>query len=386
MVLLMYIITFLFPLISLPINFIMLLINKNKKIHYMIQNSFSLATFSFCWHPTATYDLYGWHLTCLRLSKMNLIQFKEFLLSNGEPLNNLLKYLAGISGNVNYLQFIVVFIGFIIINALINKIIKKIDISQLEFAVIYILTFTSLLFVNFISGLFFYFASIILCYGIYLIYDNKKKSGLFLLFISFLIHSSMFFPIAMYLMYYFLCGSKINFRSIIMSIIVALSIGYILPLFIGMIKIPLFNEFADMYNGYFQQTTFNSMNSRYFLLFNIIELFPIVILSILHNKKLENFSGFSIVMGISAVIIALKVPIFIRYVFLSSLSFVPYYCDFFKNSKDNLKFNNSKIVTIVLLIVIGLASIYQFKLLNDINFSNIYYDNFYKIIFIIFGK
>lgn len=374
-----YLLTILLPIVSIPFSFIMIPFDYKNRKHYMIQNSVGLAFFAYCWNPSKTADLYVWQQISSQLSILDFKSFFQYMISGSEPLNNLLKYIAGLTGNYALLQFIVVLIGFLLLNNLIYHVYRDTGKDKpLSFFVIYSFLLASLLYVHFISGLFYMLAAIVFANGVYYIYNNKKILGIVLTLASFLIHSSMAFPILLFIIFY-LSKSKLKIKNIILYIILALSIGYIIPALLTYLNHPIFSDIKAMYDGYFLNDRYNAINSGLFFWFNLISLFPIIYLLIFGKKDFNSMSKYGVVIILSSVLIYHMAPVFFRFIYLGHMLLSFSYFEY-ANNTSAIK-TNRRIFFVVLMGTILLESIVQIRLLNSINFISIITDNLVKTIF-----
>lgn len=372
MPLIMFILTFIFPILSIPLNFLLTLISKKNKKCFMMNNAVALAFFAYNWIPPKNYDLYIWQLNCSMLAKLPFTSVIKYILTNGEPLNNLIKYIIGLTGNFGLLQFTIVLISYLIINKILLIYKEKFKLSNFSFSLIYLFTLLVLIYVNFISGLFFNFAAIIFTLGVIEFYDNKYKTGIFLIAISALLHSGMFFPISIFLIL-ILNKSKLSLKSIIITIVFGLSLSYIIPFLLSNINISIFSELSVMYKGYFLQNTYNSLNSGITYFLNLLKLLPLVFILMFVKNKYFCSEALGILIFVSSFLVSVKSPIFSRYFYMSCLMVLPKYGTYIDDKTNGNRRNSlNKCVFIMLLTLICLISgIYQIKLLLNIDFISI---------------
>ena len=372
MPLIMLIFTFIFPILSIPLNFILTIISRKEKKYFMMNNAVALAFFAYNWIPPENYDLHVWQLNCSMLANLQFINAIKYILINGEPLNNLIKYIIGLTGNFGLLQFTIVLISYLIINKILLIYEEKFKLSNFSFSLIYLFTLLVLIYVNFISGLFFNFAAIIFTLGVIEFYDNKYKTGIFLIVISALLHSGMFFPICIFLIL-ILNKSKLSLKPIIITIVFVLSLSYIIPFLLSNINIPIFSELSIMYKGYFLQNTYNSLNSGITYFLNLLKLLPLVFILIFAKNKYFYIEALGILIFVSSFLVSIKSPIFSRYFYMCCLMVLPKYGTYIDDkAQENRRKSLNKCVFIMLLTLICLISgIYQIKLLLNIDFISI---------------
>ena len=372
MPLIMFILTFIFPILSIPLNFVLTIISKKDKKYFMMNNAVALAFFAYNWIPPKNYDLYVWQLNCSMLAKLPFISVIKYILTNGEPLNNLIKYVIGLTGNFGLLQFAIILISYLIINKILLKYEEKFNLSKFSFSLIYLFTFLILMYVNFISGLFFNFAAIIFTLGVIEFYDNKYKTGIFLIVISALLHSGMFFPICIFLIL-ILNKSKVSLKSIIIAIIFGLSLSYIIPFLLSNINISIFSELSVMYKGYFLQNTYNSLNSGITYFLNLLKLLPLVFILMFAKNKYSNSEALGILIFVSSFLVSIKSPIFTRYFYMSCLMVLPKYGTYIddKTEKNRRKSLNKCFFIMLLILICLISGMYQIKLLLNIDFISI---------------
>lgn len=377
-----YLLTIFLPVFSIPFSFLMVGLDYKHRKHYMIQNSISLAFFAYCWKPAQGFDLFVWHNISNQLGAFSFNELIKYMSSSGEPINVLLKYIAGALGNTSLLQFIVVLTGFLLLNNIIYHIsLKEEHNKPFNFFIVYSFLMSSLLYVHFISGLFYMLALLVLGNGIYYFYENKKLLGTVFLLLSFLIHSSMIFPLIIFAFFY-LTKSQLKFKNIIAYVIIALSIGYLIPVLLNYLNHPVFSNIKEMYDGYFLSTTYNAINGGSFFLFNIISLMPILFIIIFSKREFDSMSKFGLAIILISLLVYYKAPIFIRFVYLGNIMLTYTYFDYFSNL-TNIKMNK-KIFGVLLLFVILVEFSYQIKLLNSIDFISIIINNITRTLFSLF--
>lgn len=374
-----------FPIYSIPFSFIGSIIDRKNRFIYLVELSIGLAFLAYCWKPNNIYDLYVWQNEAVKLSQMNYKQFIEYLSSNTELINLLVKYIVGKIGNVSLLQLFVVASGYINIFYMLYDSCKEQQIKKMGYIITLIYIIVSLLYLNFISGLFYTWAITILALGIYLYYFKKKKIlPMLLLIISILVHTSMIFPIIVFIMFV-LSKSKINYKSLIIILILSVSPKVILPALSKYTNIAIFNEINIMYNGYFLMDVYNKMNSGGLMVANLLMSIPIYLIYFVNHKKIDKLGNLSILLNIITWLLYLTAPIFVRYIYLTVLLFMPSFENYFDSASDSMaQTNNKQIIFFIICLIECILIFYQIYLLKDIEIFKIIVDNSYKPILFIF--
>lgn len=368
-----------FPIYSIPFACLASIIDYKNRMIYLIELAIGLAFLAYCWQPQEIYDLYSWQKQAISLSRMTFTQFLEYSGSNAEIINLFVKYIIGKSNNVSLLQLFVVASGYINIFYILHNSCKNANINRFVYTITFIYVTVSLLYLNFISGLFYTWALTITALGIYLYYSKNKKIVPIILFIvSILIHTSMLFPIFVFIMF-LLLKSKINYKSFAVILIICILPNFILPMLSEFKNISIFNEIYIMYEGYFLLDVYNEMNSGGLMVTNILMSIPLYLIYFFDNKKVDKLGRLAILLNVISWILYLTAPIFVRYIYITVLLFMTSFERYFVSKSENFThFNNKQSIFVIICLIEIIIIFYQFYLLKDINIIKIIVDNFCK--------
>ena len=377
---------FISPIFAIPLSIFASIKDEKNRFIYLIELAIGLAFLAYCWKPNEVYDLYIWQQQATSLAKMSNTQFWNYAISNSEFISLAIKYIIGKSENLSLLQFVVVASGYMNIFYILNNSCKKFKISKSNYAITLIYVVGSLLYLNFISGLFFTWALTFFAVGVYLFYCKKNRLlSAIILVLSMLIHTSMIFPMIIFIMY-ILVKSKIDYKSFFIILFVSVVPNYPLPLLAKNTDIAFLKDLYIMYNGYFLSDAYNKMNSGGFFIVNILMSAPIYIICFFSKgKKIDVMGKLSILIDVISLILCMNAPIFIRYSYLSVLLFMPSFEKYFNSeSESQIQVNNKKIIFYCLVVIEFIIILYQIYLLKDIEIMKLIINNIYKPIIQVF--
>lgn len=374
-----------FPIYSIPFAFLASIIDCKNRMIYLIELAIALAFLAYCWQPEEIYDLYLWHNQAISLSQMNFKQFLEYAGSNAEIINLFVKFIIGKSNNVSLLQLLVVASGYINIFYILHNSCKDAQINRFGYTITFIYVTVSLLYLNFISGLFYTWALTITALGIYLYYSkNKKILPIILFIVSILIHTSMLFPIFVFVMF-LLLKSNINYKSLVVICIISVLPNVILPILSKYTNISIINEIYIMYKGYFLLDVYNEMNSGGLMLANVLMSIPLYLIYFFDRKKVDKLGKLAILLNIVTWLLYFTAPIFVRYIYITVLLFMTTFERYFNSKSENsVQVNNKQIIFVAICLIEAIIIFYQFYLLKDISIIKIISDNFCKPLLSIF--
>lgn len=347
------ILTLFFPYIMLPINLLLFMFTKGQRKVYAILLSFCLALGAYIWIPDNTMDLYRHHLQMKTFYMMDISGLLDYIKVNFEPIQYFLKFFISKTTNFNLLQFIIIFIGYNELFWLLGKYSKTNDVSVKTFCISSIFVITSLRFLDFASGLWFYLSIINFAVGFYYEHmEQKNKVGIAFYIISVLIHTGSIFLVILYVLSHLIDISKKNiYIKIIIMFAIFFLTGFVLTFLYKNINSSLVRFLFEMYNSYFiNGDRFSSLHNGVTLYLSIINLiFSFIILRVsnfVYNKP-NNFAYFLI---FSIFAILLQATIFVRYTFLVLILLIPYLMHLLEDKKSSkqLKF---LIITIILSLI-----------------------------------
>lgn len=360
------------PLISLPIILLGYLFDKKKKsFTYALLMGLLLGIISYHFIPLSSYDLYRHHLVCYTLKGKTF----AYLLKN---INNfdlelfplLYTYIISMLKNINLQQFFVVTIGYTIIFSILYDYRKKENIKLIPFLIITCFTYFGFNALNFISGLWFYIALITLFLTLYLDYYCKwNKKIVYVLYIATLfMHTSMFFPIVI-LIIYKIMGNKFNLKSLMICGLIFMIPTFLLSLLNSIVSTSILSNIEWLINVYFDNNylmqRFYSGNAFYI---EMIKLFISLLFIFLlrKEKKFENIKGFIIILSVCTLIMMIKSIVMIRFIMLIQFLSIPFMIEYFSD------FKKRKIWMLFLLAVLTLYfGIFFFKIMLQQNYGNL---------------
>ncbi len=369
-------ITFLFPMLSFPINITnYVLIKKERKI-YALLVAFSLGLIAYTWKPAIAYDLYRWQQQIRIFSYSGFSAVIQRIITDLEPLNYIIKYIISKTGNFNLVQLFISLIGYYEILWIIADYSKNKKINILPFTIGTIFILLSLKYIDFISGLWFNFAIINFALGIYLDYTKKTKRIHWMFYlISVLTHIS-----TIYILIMLIISKTIkteNYKKIIViTFIISLLFGPILLFLDTHINMYIIHYISKLYNSYFiNGDKYDYLHAGTNLLFSVVRL--LITLAIFYNerKNLKEYNPkliiFILITSASTSAILFHAKVYIRFIFFIQLVAIPIFFSFL--SKKNTHFKTLIISLIIflstLLIRIQYNQMKSSELLKCINYN-----------------
>lgn len=351
--------------------------SKKSSIGYALMIGLFFGIVSYYFIPPETYDLFRHHEVVQKVMGFSLQEFLNISkgmsaqLSEVEFLPLCISYLVGITGNVNLLQFVIVSLGYTILFYLLYDYRKESNISTFSFIILTFFIFLGFNALNFISGLWFYLATLIFALAFYFDYIKKKKKFLcYLLYIiPVLLHTALIFPLAILVLYKFF-GNKLSMKVILITVC-----GLTFPIFIlhflnQIISIPLFMTIERMYHSYFTQN-----DSMYVFYGGITFLLEIVKLGIVigaiyfQNKryKYKGINGFILLLSIAILVMVPQTIIMIRFcMLLQFIGIVPLLDSFSSITK------NKVLYLFVILFITFISFFYQMRLFTGQSFGELW--------------
>ena len=354
--------TFFFPILSIPINFIGILLSRGKiRKLYAFLLAIALATVAYIWVPNATMDLHLHHYQVGLLADGNVDKLGAYIGSSFEPAQYLLKYFVAQVGNFNLLQFIVILFGYFEVFWVICDYAEHKKLKTMLFGLLFLYVFSSVRFIDFASGLWFNFAIANIALGTYLLFFKEKKYlpyGLFALAVS--LHIATLFAVVIIILIRKLnVFKRIKISTIIISIIVAASPAIFVAFLNNVFGVSsgFVNMVNNMYDSYFTNgAQFDALHTGWNLVLSLanITFCLLVGLSAYKNKLLSQYSSFVIYLIIFIIVAIAGAGVFVRYTFLVAILSFPLISEVLQWIK------NKKSYICVLLVVLALV-ILQFS-------------------------
>lgn len=366
---------FIFPILSIPITFIMYLFdNKKKGLIYSLLLGLSIGFIVYYFVPTHNYDLYRHHLVVIKLYDANITDLLAFIkTSDKELLAILLSYFAAIFKNIDLLQFFVVSTGYSILFYILYDYRKHANCSIPVFFILFIFTIFGFNVLYFISGLWFYISVILFFLSFYLEYMKKTNKIICytIYLMTVLFHNAFIFPIIILFIYKFF-KEKINIKILIICCIIILLPTYILHFMNSLFEIKILSTITRMYDAYLEQN--DSMKQFYDGSVFVIEISKLLItlaaifLNKNESKKTDGINGFIILLSICTILMMPKSIVMIRFIMIVQfIGIIPLMNYLARINRNRLLF----ILVIVLLDIFYLRFFYkQFSYQSFGNINN----------------
>ena len=378
-VLVSVIITFFFPLFSIPINFFGLVFTKRTRKISIVLLALALALVAYAWTPPISADLYRHHLEMSSLGGFSISQLFEYSLKELNFLQVFTEAMVFRTGNNNFLQLIIVFIGYYEIFWIICDYAKKREIRNAIVALTLIVAIVSLKYIDFISGLWFNFAIINFAMGVYLKHiKNTKKLHYLCFVVSVLSHISV-----LYMLVVLLLVEKTNiFKKVsiigIVTLFLAFSgIGFFLNYAYSNFDFHFVAVLQKMYESYFLQEKFNGANYGWNLYIAVVNISCSILVTVISRLKEKNqYNSFLLAATVSTLALMIQSGIFIRFVYLVVLlAIVP-----FMDIVNTKVLSKKKLLTIVCFcVLISLNTYRQIEQMREYDFINNVLNNYIGI-------
>lgn len=315
---------------------------KKRGVIYSIIIGALLGIIAYHYLPPVNYDLYRHHLVVLDLIDKDFVYFINHLHNyDMDLLPALYSYIIAILKNINLQQFFIVSSGYAIILWIFQDLRKNMKIDSFIFIVVLLFTLFGFNALNFISGLWYYIATIIFFLAFYFEYYRKEKKMLcyLLYFLTILIHNTMIFAVGILLVYK-LFKNKISLKLLMVVILTFFISSYFLNWINSYIDISFINSFVKMMNTYYAKNDY--MHKFYSGMAFFIEMSKLIItLFIVLCQKRENrlngINGFIILLALCTILMLPKSIVMIRFVMLIQfIGIIPVFSYFEKLTKNKL--------------------------------------------------
>lgn len=319
--------TFFFPIISIPLNVLGMIISHGRiRKCYGFLFAFSLAIMAYLWIPNEGMDLYRFHRQVKMLGGFDFSQLGILMGEKIEPLHYLIEFFVAQTGKINLLQFFVIWIGYSGLFWLICDYSENHGVKHGRFVLLLLYAFTAVKYIDFVSGLWFNLAMICTAIGIYLNFSKKTKLLQYLFYcIAVCLHiGTLYFMIIMVLLMKIRLFKRIRLSSIILIIVVALSFGALINVVGGIFGAdsPIAKMAGVMYDAYFVDGGLYGGLDLYVRIATMI--FGLILATLAHKiEALRDYSGFVFYFSIYAIVTAVGAEIFVRYAFLIAILSLP---------------------------------------------------------------
>lgn len=377
----------LFPMIGVIFSIILYFLDdKKNSLFYSLLIGLTLGIIAYYFIPPQNYDLYRHHLITYKYIGKNWDYFIFSLKTiDAEFLPLIISYIISWSNNVNLLQLIVVTTGYTIIFYIMHDYKKENNLNSIIFLTIVMFTFFGFNALNFISGLWNYIAIIIFALALYFDYIKQyNKTLCFVLYlITLLLHNSMFFPLAIVLIYKCF-KNKLNIKSFIITILICIFPTTILSIINSVVNIEIFKTIEQLYNTYLIKNEYMYNFYGGSVLFIEISKLLVILICIFMQKEKNKYSGISGLIILMSICIVLMLPqsiVMIRFIMLIQfIGIIPL--------TNNLKkITRTKLILLwIMIILLGFYILYFYKLFVNQNFGTLFSDGLIKNIITIFRK
>ncbi len=379
------------PVLGLPVYLRFYFCDKEKRgILYSLLIGFALGLIAYYFIPPFEYDLFRHHHAVIRLSNLTfstaISLYKTFEL---EIIPFLYSFIISKLNNIDLLQFFIVSIGYSILFYMLYDYRKKIEINDINFLIIVLFTIFGFLALNFISGLYCYIAIIVFAFALYNEYIKEKNKILsYILYVlTLFMHTSMFFPFAI-LVVYKIFKNKLNAKNLTICIACVIFAEYILLFLSSVLNVSFIDQINTMYRHYISRN--GSMKKLYSGTVAFVEITKIIMTIICivlqkERKKTEGINGYIILLTILTTLMLQKSIVMIRFAMLIQFLGIVPMADFLKvDLKEQDKMHKLIYFSIVALCMIYIA--YFFRIFIFQNFGNFFNKKIYRDIFTILRK
>lgn len=365
---------FLFPIIGLPVFLLFYLFDSKKKgIIYSLLIGITLGIIIYYFIPPSNYDLYRHQLILKQIQNLN---FAQFLIKaktiDLEIIPLIYSYIISLTSNYNLLQFFVVSLGYTLMFYMMYDYRKKVNISNPIFILIVVFNIFGFNALYFISGLYYYIAIILFAFAFYNEYTKggNKLLSYIIYFLTLFIHNSMFFIVAILLIFK-LFKNKLNLKSLGVCLLIFVFAYYVIVFVNNLIDANIFTKILKMYNSYISNDYRMHRFYRGTIFFIEISKLIVILSSIMLNKKRNNSikeNDFIILLTISTLLMMPRSIVMIRFVMGIQLIGIVPLMNYFNKGKLNLK----RLISILVILMLGILYVlYFYKVFRYENFDGI---------------
>lgn len=328
MMLICLLVLLIFPLLSPFFHFFGMAINKKNRFIYFLFFALILGLIAFLWIPNNQYDLYTWHAQMSRISTYSFHEFIQYAFQEGEILAWTIKYIFSFV-NHNFMEMFCITVSYSALFYMLHDYSKENNISNLSLFINIFFIVLSIPFLNFISGIWFVFSTIIFALGVYFDFvKNKKKYAILFYLIALCLHTSMIYPILLRIAFGNKNSANFGLRLFIIAVLSILATNLI-PIFLNVFSFPFLSQINVMYQYYFLSTEFNELHSLSYILLRLLQVAPCIYIYLNTEEKtpLERFGFFVFV---SFILLIIPARIFARFGLLIQLLFIPTLLKYFQ--------------------------------------------------------
>lgn len=361
------------PIISLPLFFVLMLINKSEKNYYVLFFSFSLGIVAFYIEPIQALDLYRYFEQMDVMGQLNFIEFFNTHVLRPEFLSNLTFFIIAKIKQYGLLSMIATTISYYFIIKCVLECANKKNLRLLEKIVILLFVLSIMIFTHFATRIRNNVGLVLCAYAFYREYVQGKK-GLFtkmLYILPCFIHASMLLGVIIRLV---LC-IKEKYLKVILPIIVGLVVilGNMYITMIGgfMSNFGMFSSYDDKISAYILSgTEYEPTNVKVKFALMLLLLCNVIHMIKRYNYGKENSEYTKMILVVDLIVMSLVQynDVFLRFFYLA----------FFVNIKlliDTVRIlsrKEEKIIYYALIILFTFAHVkLQYSAMQDLRFPEL---------------
>lgn len=378
MIILISILFFLFPFLSLPIILVLFFVDKNfkhKRI-YVIFLAILASLLLYYFTPDPSKDLFRYYIIMGKLSAFSISEFWMYLTSRVEPVSNIYLYIFSKIGNFNLIMIATTLISYMLIFHVLFDHQKKVKLSNQDFNIILVFMFSVFYLVDDITGIRFCLARIVFFLALYLdMYKNNKKLYVkFLYLLSLLIHSSCVIFIVLRIFLKFI-KNRFNIKTFLFLTVLSISPQVIIKMASVASKISFLSTLSVKAEEYLN---LNAGFYPMFILQIIVMLFLFIVLIFLKkNCKSSNTIYINYVLLVLSIglLFVRCTSISTRFIRAAIIFSLPILMDYLKT----LKSKNKLVVYIILLVISGVSICFQISHLTvKITYGDLFETGIFK--------
>ena len=286
MVLLMSVLTFLSPIIAIVfLLFALFKCKKENKKYIVFLLSISIGIIFFHLVPSKEMDLYRYY-KLMESYKISSFNYVNEILYEAEPISYSLMYFVSKLWNNGFLPFISTILYFNIFYYSIDKVMKKYNFNEKQYnlTILYLLSVSIL--VTIATGVRFSLATSLFICALSFFFENKRKRGYLFLILSFLSHTTLIFPVIIYLFIHLKKG-KVRFFEYIILCIIIFSPSFLIGIITSISSLPYLSNLI-LKLGYYYQVYFPGGT---WYIFRII-IFILNFILLYKTKKIKSDDSF----------------------------------------------------------------------------------------------
>ena len=325
------VLTFLLPILSIPLNFVGMIITTGKiRKCYGFLFALSLALMAYIWVPGETSDLFRYHQQMRMMSGQDLWYYGDATKEVFEPVHHLFNYLVAQTGNPNLLQFFGVLLSYYGITWLICDYVETRKTKKTTFALVLLYMIVANGYIYFASSFWCFLAMICIVIGMYLRYFKNKK---YLQLVFYALAAGLHIGTLYVIIFVLLFGALRSFKKVRIPILIAVFMG---SLVFGAVLLWLSETYGSnfeflavigqMYDDYFvNDAQFKTLHKGWNLLLPFINC-VICALAAIWQSKNENFCRYGSLVAYLAIFIMatmLSAGVFLRFGFFIVISSAP---------------------------------------------------------------